>query len=87
MTTTSEHGAASAEDQLSMAGQNLLADLGEAIAAARVEAGRLLACIRHAAGLSQVQLAKRIGYSATAVAHAERGRRPVSGEFWELAGR
>ena len=62
-----------------------LAGLREAIAAARTEAGGLLAGFRHAAGLSQVQLAERIGYNATAVAHAERGRRPVSAEFWLLA--
>ena len=47
----------------------------------RREAGGLLAGIRHAAGLSQVKLAGRIGYSATVVAHAELGRRPVSAEF------
>ena len=57
----------------------------EAIAAARTEAGGLLAGFRHTAGLSQVQLAGQIGYSATVVAHAELGRRPVSAEFWELA--
>ena len=62
-----------------------LAGLREAIAAARKEAGGLLAGFRHTAGLSQVQLAGRIGYSATVVAHAELGRRPVSAEFWELA--
>ena len=62
-----------------------LADRREAIAAARTEAGTLLAGFRHTAGLSQVQLAGRIGYSATVVAHAELGRRPVSAEFWELA--
>jgi len=59
--------------------------LREAIAAARTEAGGLLAGFRHTAGLSQVQLAGQIGYSATVVAHAELGRRPVSAEFWELA--
>jgi hypothetical protein len=32
-----------------------------------------------------VRLAGRIGYSATVVAHAEVGRRPVSAEFWEVA--
>jgi transcriptional regulator with XRE-family HTH domain len=62
-----------------------LAGLREAIASARAEAERLLACFRHAAGLSQARLAARIGYSATVVAHAELGRRPVSAEFWELA--
>ena len=62
-----------------------LARMREVIAAARAEAGSQLACLRHTAGLSQVQLARRIGYSATVVAHAELGRRPVSAEFWELA--
>jgi transcriptional regulator with XRE-family HTH domain len=68
-----------------MTGQEPLADLWEAAAAARKEAGSLLACLRHAAGLSQVRLAGQLGYSATVVAHAELGRRPVSMEFWELA--
>ena len=44
-----------------------------------------MACLRHAAGLSQVRLAGQLGYSATVVPHAELGRRPVSMEFWELA--
>jgi hypothetical protein len=70
---------------MAASGQGLLADWGEAIAAARAEAGHMLACFRHTAGLSQVQLAGWIGYSATVVAHAELGRRPVSAEFWELA--
>jgi transcriptional regulator with XRE-family HTH domain len=61
-----------------------LTGLPEAITAARTQAGSLLSGFRHQAGLSQVQLAERIGYSATAVAHAELGRRPVSAEFWEL---
>ena len=61
------------------------AGLQEAVAAARREAGGLLAGFRHTAGLSQVHLAGRIGYSATVVAHAELGRRHVSAEFWELA--
>lgn len=65
--------------------QDPLAWLREAIASARAEAGRMLACFRHAAGLSQARLAGRIGYSATVVAHAELGRRPVSAGFWELA--
>lgn len=68
-----------------MSEQAPLPVLEEAIAAARAQAGRLLACFRHAAGLSQVQLAGLMGYSPTAVAHAERAWRPVSAEFWELA--
>jgi transcriptional regulator with XRE-family HTH domain len=65
--------------------QDPVAELTAAIDATRAEAGRLLACFRHAAGLSQARLADQIGYSATVVAHAERGRRPVSAEFWEVA--
>jgi transcriptional regulator with XRE-family HTH domain len=65
--------------------QEPLAGLRESIAAARREAGSLLAAFRQAAGFTQVQLAAQIGYNPTAVAHAERGRRPVSAEFWELA--
>ena len=65
--------------------QEPLTGLREAIAAARTEAGGILAGFRHTAGLSQVQLAAMIGYSATPVAHAERGVRSVSAEFWELA--
>ena len=68
-----------------MTAEHPLARLREDIAAARSEAGRMLASFRNTAGLSQVQLAARIGYSATVVAHAERGRRPVSAEFWALA--
>ncbi len=68
-----------------MTAQDPLAGLREAIAAARAEAGGILAGFRHTAGLSQVQLAAVIGYSATPVAHAERGVRSVSAEFWELA--
>lgn len=65
--------------------QEPLAGLRAAVAAARREAGGILAAFRHTAGFSQAELATRIGYSPTAVAHAERARRPVSAEFWELA--
>lgn len=85
MTMAATHSRTSAAHDSAMTAQDSLAGLREATAAARAEAGRLLACLRHAAGLSQVRLAGRIGYSATAVAHAERGCRPVSAEFWELA--
>jgi hypothetical protein len=85
MTTTAEHATTPAEEHLAASGQDLPADPREAIAAARTDAGRVLACFRHTAELSQVQLAGLIGYSATVVAHAELGRRPVSAEFWELA--
>lgn len=84
MTTVKQPGTPGTRDSAA-ASQEPLAILREDIAAARTQAGRLLACLRHAAGLSQVQLAGRIGYSATAVAHAERGRRPLSAQFWELA--
>lgn len=85
MTTTTEHTTTPAADHPAAAGQDPLASLREASASARTEAGRLLACLRHTAGFSQAQLAGRIGYSATAVAHAELGIQPVSAEFWELA--
>jgi transcriptional regulator with XRE-family HTH domain len=84
MTTVKHPGTPETRDSAPVSREPLVG-LREDIAAARTQAGRLLACLRHAAGLSQVQLAGRIGYSATAVAHAERGRRPVSAQFWELA--
>jgi hypothetical protein len=56
-----------------MTGQEPLPSLREAIAAARTEAGSLLACLRHTAGLSQVQLAGQIGYSATAASDPDYG--------------
>jgi transcriptional regulator with XRE-family HTH domain len=49
---------------------------------ARRELGRLLADFRHRARLSQRQLARVIGYSASVVAAAETGRPHVSGDFW-----
>jgi transcriptional regulator with XRE-family HTH domain len=84
MTTAVTRPRKPAADDFAVTAEDTLAHLREAITAARNEAGRLLACFRHAAGISQVQLAGRIGYSSTAVAHAELGRRPVSAEFWEL---
>jgi hypothetical protein len=46
---------------------------------------RGLARFRHAAGLSQPDLAARIGYSITTVGHAETGRLWQSRAFWEKA--
>jgi DNA-binding XRE family transcriptional regulator len=58
---------------------------GEGAEGARSELGRLLARLRGQAGLSQRLLAARIGYSASVVASAEKGRPHVSARFWELA--
>lgn len=85
MTTTASHPPAAAAGGPGMTAPQPTAVLRDGITAARADAGRLLACYRHAAGLSQVRLARQIRYSATVVAHAEQGRRPVSAEFWELA--
>ena len=49
------------------------------------KSGRLLASFRHRVRLSQRQLARLTGYSATVVASAETGRPYVSGKFWKLA--
>jgi Helix-turn-helix domain len=57
---------------------------GDAVSARR-ELGRVLAGRRHQAGLSQRQLAVRIGWGHTQVASAEAGRPDVSGRFWEAA--
>jgi ribosome-binding protein aMBF1 (putative translation factor) len=65
VTEAAEHSTVTAHEPLT--------GLPEAITAARTQAGSLLSGFRHQAGLSQVQLAGRIGYSATAVAHAELG--------------
>jgi hypothetical protein len=53
-------------------------------AGTRVALGRMLAGLRQDAGLSQRQLARLIGFSHTAVAHSEKGRRAVAEAFWTL---
>lgn len=44
-----------------------------------------LAGLRHAAGITQVELAAIVGMSVTTVGHAETGRVWQSRDFWELA--
>ena len=85
MTTSAEPAEIPPASATATTDEDRLTGLREPVAAARAEAGHVLAGLRNTAGLSQVRLAGRIGYSATAVAHAERGRRPVSAEFWEIA--
>ena len=60
------------------------AALGEAVVAARKQAGRELARLRHVAGLNQQQLANRIGYSRGQVAGAEAGTNSTAVEFWRV---
>lgn len=55
------------------------------VAEARRELGRLLAGLQTAAGLSQRKLAPLTGYSDSAVAKAETGRRSAGAEFWSSA--
>jgi DNA-binding XRE family transcriptional regulator len=57
----------------------------EAIANARCVLGTQLAACRHAAGMSQVQLAEKIGFSRSTIANVETGRQHVPREFWESA--
>lgn len=53
--------------------------------AARTRLARALAEKRQAAGLHQPELAERIGFSVTSVAHAETGRIWQSQKFWTRA--
>lgn len=56
----------------------------QAITDARCVLGAQLAACRRAAGLSQVQLAQKVGFiSRSAIANAETGRQGVSRDFWE----
>lgn len=54
--------------------------------ALRAALSRSLAARRRAAGLTQPELAEKIGMSGTAVGHAETGRLWQSREFWHLVG-
>jgi DNA-binding transcriptional regulator YiaG len=54
----------------------------EALAAARKQAGRELARFRNEAGLSQQDLANRIGYTRAQVAGAESATNATAAEFW-----
>src|ERR1019366_1490751 len=57
----------------------------EAIANARCVLGTQLAACRRAAGLSQAQLAEKIGFSRSTIANVETGRQHVQRKFWESA--
>jgi hypothetical protein len=57
----------------------------EAIVNARCVLGMQLAACRRAAGLSQVRLAEKIGFSRSTIANVETGRQNVQREFWESA--
>jgi helix-turn-helix protein/regulatory GntR family protein len=60
---------------------------GTVRAAPQASLSRALAARRSAAGLTQPQLAIRIGVSVTTVTHAETGRLWQAREFWRRAGR
>lgn len=59
----------------------------EQVAEARRDLGRLLAVWRDAAGLSQIELARRLAYSRSTLANAETGRQMVTRAFWQGADR
>jgi transcriptional regulator with XRE-family HTH domain len=56
----------------------------EELRARRKELGRDLKTARQAAGLLQRELARKIGYSRSAVGNAEAGQCGYAGRFWEL---
>jgi hypothetical protein len=62
-----------------------VSESGDGLAQARQQLGRLLASLRNAAGLSQRRLGPLAGYSAAAVAKAEKGRRSAGAGFWSSA--
>jgi ribosome-binding protein aMBF1 (putative translation factor) len=53
----------------------------EALSYTRLSIGKALVDARKAAGITQVELAKRLGKSQTLVAHAERGTTRVSERY------
>lgn len=53
------------------------------ITQARKDLGRQLAAWRRAAGLTQTQLAARVGYSRSAIGNVETGREQTPRSFWE----
>ena len=57
----------------------------QSLASAKRALSASLAARRHAAGLTQPQLAEIVGRSVTTVGHAETGRVWQSRSFWELA--
>jgi hypothetical protein len=62
------------------------ADVGNADAL-RVALSKSLAGRRHAAGMTQPELAEKLGVSLTTVGHAETGRVWQARDFWDRAGR
>src|SRR6266700_3197492 len=60
----------------------------QAVARIREDMGRALAGRRKAAGLTQAQFGARMGYTRSAVSHAETARHDDTGrDFWEAADR
>jgi DNA-binding XRE family transcriptional regulator len=57
----------------------------EVIANARCVLGTQLAACRRAAGLNQMRLAEKIGFSRSTIANVETGRQNVPRKFWESA--
>jgi transcriptional regulator with XRE-family HTH domain len=57
------------------------------IAESRRDLGRELAARREAAGLTQVELARRITYSRSSVANVEKGRQSITRAFWRCVDR
>lgn len=57
----------------------------EAVSAQRRRLGAQLATFRHAAGLTQWQLAGLLHYERTSIAHVEAGRQPAPRPFWQHA--
>jgi transcriptional regulator with XRE-family HTH domain len=55
------------------------------LVAMRLALGQQLAALRQAAGLVQPQVARRTGYSRSAVTHAEAGRYLPRRQFWQAA--
>jgi DNA-binding XRE family transcriptional regulator len=58
--------------------------LAEELRARHGELGRALKSARQAAGLAQRELARKVGYSRSAVANAETGANRYSCRFWVL---
>ncbi|HZD71225.1 MAG TPA: helix-turn-helix transcriptional regulator [Actinomycetes bacterium] len=76
-------------DGTSEAEQGLLPDsvLAEAVVEARRRGGRELSRLRGRAGLSQQDLANRVGYTRGQVAGAEVGSQSTAPEFWQACDR
>jgi transcriptional regulator with XRE-family HTH domain len=55
----------------------------DSIAELRRRLGEALAVLREMAGFNQTELARRINYDRTTIAHAERGAQIPAAEFWQ----